>query len=133
MVKFIDVDPSEVPNFRDSRRGRVSYPILKTFMETGKPLAQLDRTGIPQGIQSLMSSMHTYIKSHRLPLRVFQRRGQIYLMRTDIDDAGNVPVRTIDEFKKIPEDESQYGNAEIPVMSADEVTRRYDSEKSIGN
>ena len=48
MVKFIDIDPDEIPRFSEGRRGRVSYPILKSFLETGKILVMLDRTGIQQ-------------------------------------------------------------------------------------
>ena len=88
-MKFIDVDPSEIDNIRDSRRGRVSYPMLKSFLETGKFLVMLDLTGVQQSKQSLSSSLTAYIRSHNLPIKMFQRRGNMYLMRLDIDDKGN--------------------------------------------
>src|SRR3972149_4255919 len=88
MVKFIEVDPSEIPNFRESHRGRVSYPILKSFLETGKQLVMLDRTGMQQSLQSLTSSLGAYIRSHNLPIKMFMRAGQIYLARTETDDSG---------------------------------------------
>jgi hypothetical protein len=105
MVKFIDVDPNEIPNLRDGRRGRVSYPILKSFMETGKVLAKLDRTGIQQSLQSLNSSLGAYIRSHNLPLRVFNRQGEIYLARTDTDlfteDGMAAPAINIDTMARV--------------------------------
>lgn len=88
MVKFIDVDPDEIPNHREGRRGRVSYPILKSFLETDKYIARLDRTGMQQSFQSLYSSLNAYIRSHDMPVRIFSRSGELYLMRTDINAAG---------------------------------------------
>lgn len=88
MVRFVDVDPNEIDNIRQGRRGRVSYPILKGFLETGKYLVQLDTTGMQQSHQSLTSSLNSYIRNHRLPIKLFQRRGRIYLMRLDIDEDG---------------------------------------------
>jgi hypothetical protein len=88
-MKYIDVNPDEIDNIRQSRRGRVSYPILKGFLETGKYLVQLDTTGIQQSRQSLTSSLNTYIRNHGLPIKMFQRSGKIYLMRLDIDKDGN--------------------------------------------
>ena len=97
MVKFIPVDPKDVPNFRQSHRGRVSYPILKTFLETGQAVSQLDREGIQQSFQSLYSSLTAYIRSHELPIKLFSREGEIYFARTDIDADGNVQPVNIDQ------------------------------------
>jgi hypothetical protein len=137
MVKFIDVDPNEVPNFRESRRGRVSYPILKSFLETGKPLVQLDRTGVQQSLQSLSSSLGAYIRNHELPVKLFQRRGEIYLMRTDIDEGGSVsPVgidsfsRKVDPVGKAPEELLRVAD-EIPEVDDVEVEARFGVEKNL--
>jgi hypothetical protein len=86
IVKFLEVDPDEVPNVRDAHRGRVSYPILKGFLETGMAVAQLDRTGMQQSLMSLSSSLGAYIRGHELPIKLFMRKGEIYLARTDLDD-----------------------------------------------
>jgi hypothetical protein len=88
MVKFVDVDPDEV-NVREAHRGRVSYPILKAFLETGAAIKQLDRTGMQQGLMALSSSLGAYIRSHELPIRIMQRKGEIILVRTDLDEHGN--------------------------------------------
>lgn len=88
VVKFTQIDATEIDNMRTGRRGRVSYPILKGFLETGFFLAQLDRTGLQQSMQSLSSSLNAYIKSHEMPIKMFQRTGELYLMRLDIDENG---------------------------------------------
>lgn len=100
MVKFIDIDPDEIPRFSEGRRGRVSYPILKSFLETGKILVMLDRTGIQQSLQNLNSSMNSYIRSHDLPIKLFTRSGQLYLMRTDSNEQGEVTAINIDDYNR---------------------------------
>jgi hypothetical protein len=57
----------------------------------------LDRTGMQNSLQALTSSLGAYIRSHGLPIKMVTRSGQIYLIRTDLDDAGN-PV----PFGEIP-------------------------------
>src|SRR5262245_63970414 len=88
-MQFIPVAPEDIPNFKESHRGRVSYPILKSFLETQMLVAQLDRTGMQNSMMALTSCLNSYIKNHNLPVRVFQRSGELYLMRTDVDDDGN--------------------------------------------
>lgn len=95
MVKFNPVAPEDIPNLREGRRGRVSYPILKSFLETNMPIAQLDRTGMSQGLQSLNMCLGQYIRNHDLPIEMFTRRGEIYLARTDVDEEGNIIPRNI--------------------------------------
>lgn len=121
MVKFIDVDPDEVPNFRDSHRGRVSYPILKSFLETGKPLVQLDRTGMQQSLQSLSSSLGAYIRSHNLPIKLFMRRGEVYLARTDINPETGKPEELNNNITSIPQVKDQIGIAPADLLEADDI------------
>ena len=89
MVKFVDVDPNELLDIVERRRGRVSYPILKSFLETRKYCVMLDRTGMQQSLMSLNSCLNSYIKGHDLPIKILNRKGQIYLIRLDIDEEGN--------------------------------------------
>lgn len=89
-MQLVEVDPNEIPNFRESHRGRVSYPLLKTFLESGMMMAQIDRTGMQQTLQSLSSCLNAYIKSHNLPVKLFTRMGQIYLARLDLNEDGSV-------------------------------------------
>lgn len=89
MVKFVDVDPNELEMFSERRRGRVSYPILKSFLETNKYCVMIDRTGMQQSLMSLNSCLNSYIKNHDMPIKVINRRGQVYLLRLDLDEEGN--------------------------------------------
>jgi hypothetical protein len=90
MVKFVEVDPDEMPGFGFSGRGSVSYPILSQFLETGMKVVMMDREGVTQSLQGLTSALTTYIKVHEIPVRVFVRKGQLYLARTDIGEDGKV-------------------------------------------
>ncbi len=121
MVKFKEVDPSELDNIRRGRRGRVSYPILKGFLETNFFLAELDTTGMQQSKQSLTSSLSAYIRSHDLPIKLFQRAGKIMLMRLDIDENGE----TIEDWKQ---QEKAFSEAATRI-DANEVARRFAEEK----
>ncbi len=134
MVKFIEIDPDEIPNFRESHRGRVSYPILKSFLETGKVLVRLDRTGMQQTLVSLNSSLNAYIRSHSLPVKMFNRGGEIYLMRTDTNDEGKVTPADIHDFERnrdnvgVAPKELTDNLDNIPLVS-DEVDERFEQEK----
>jgi hypothetical protein len=134
MVKFIDVDPDQIPNFRESHRGRVSYPILKSFLETGKTLVQLDRTGIQQSLQSLNSSLNAYIRNHNLPVKLFTRQGEIYLARTDTDDEGKALPASVGDFEKqripvgVAPEELKVDMDNIPDVD-EELDSRFEEEK----
>jgi hypothetical protein len=121
VVKFIDVDPDQIPNMRDAHRGRVSYPILKSFLETGKTAVQLDRTGMQQSLVSLNSSLGAYIRSHELPIKLFTRGGEIYLIRTDLDAEGNVVPVSPNGGRGV--------TGEVKDITPDEVSERFDQEK----
>jgi hypothetical protein len=135
MVKFVPIDPDKIPNFRESHRGRVSYPILKSFLETGETLVMLDRTGIQQNLQALNSSLGAYIRSHNLPIKIFNRRGELYLLRLDTDPDGKVTPLDIDN---VPRENQPIGRApedlranleSIPVVDDDEVDARFQTER----
>lgn len=127
MVKFIEVNPNEIENVRFTHRGRVSYPILKGFLETGMFVAKLDLTGLQQSRQALSSSLNAYIRNHNLPIKMFQRTGDFYLMRLDIDENGDlIPgwaekqlTDHIDQVQKV---------ASVPIDPV-EIARRYQEEK----
>ncbi len=122
MVKFEQIDPEEINNLRQGRRGRVSYPILKGFLETNFFLAKLDRTGVQQSMQALTSSLGAYIRSHEMPIKLFQRTGEIYLMRLDIDENGD-PIENWLEKK-----EEDATGTPVPITAV-EVKKRYIEEK----
>lgn len=131
-MKLVPVSPEEFPDLREGRRGRVSYPLLKTFLETGERLVMLDRTGMQQSLQSLTSSLGGYIRSHNLPIKLITRSGQIYLARTDMDEDGNVQKLSIDTFKR---DTGQtYSAPPVGARPIDsvEVAQRFATEKEKG-
>ncbi|MGW8181991.1 MAG: hypothetical protein ACWGQW_24955, partial [bacterium] len=111
-----------IDNVRQGRRGRVSYPILKMFLESGEPLVKLDRTGMQQSFQALYSSLRAYIVSHNLPVKLFSRQGELYLARTDIEGMEEVG-KGADGAKK----------TEIHIepvrITDDEVAKRFAQEK----
>ncbi len=86
MVKFVDIDPKDIDTQRLGRRGRVSYPIIKAFMERNTKLSKLDLTGMDKNPTYLRSVLGAYIKTHDLPIRVFSAAGDLHLMRLDLDN-----------------------------------------------
>ncbi len=91
MVKFVDIDPKDIDTARLGRRGRVSYPIVKAFMERNVKLSKLDITGLDRNATYLRSVIGAYVKSHELPIRVFSAAGDIHMMRLDLDN-DNKPI-----------------------------------------
>ncbi len=86
MVKFIDIDPKEIDTERLGRRGRVSYPIIKAFMERNTKLSKLDLAGLDKNPQYLRSVLGAYINTHGLPIKIFSAAGELHLMRLDLDN-----------------------------------------------
>lgn len=119
MVKFVEVDPEEIQNVKSGHRGRVSYPILKGFLETGHYVVKLDRTGMQQSFQGLYSCLNAYIRNHKMPIKMFTRQREIYLMRLDIDAEGN----------KIEDWEISRIKGEIEALSPEVVSKKFDEEK----
>jgi len=124
MVKFIDVDPTKVDDVALAHRGRVSYPILKAFLETGKFVVQLDRTGMQQSFQGLYSSLGSYIRNHHLPVKLLSRGGQLLLMRLDIDKDG----------KQIPDWEEKLlmtlVEGEPEEITTEVIDKKFEQEKN---
>ncbi len=123
MVKFIEIDPNEVSDAIRSHRGRVSYPILKGFLETGFYVVMLDRTGMQQSLQALQSSLRAYTLNHKMPIKVFTRKGEVYLMRLDIDKDGN-EIENWREMGKGP-----LADLKPKKITPNEVAARFEEEK----
>ena len=83
MVKFIDIDPKDIDTERLGRRGRVSYPIIKAFMERNTKLSKLDLAGLDRNPSYLRSVLGAYINTHNLPIRIFSAAGELHLMRLE--------------------------------------------------
>jgi len=128
MVQFVEVAPEDIPNLRETHRGRVSYPIIKGFMETGLACVKLDRTGMQQNIQYLTSVLGAYIRNHNLPIKTFVRQGEMYLLRKDLNADGSENPNW--------KEEEQSKSGEIPVgvatpINAETVTERFEAEQNL--
>jgi hypothetical protein len=106
-IKPITKDEFANLDLRQGRRGRVSYPVIKGFMEakdpeTGGPLfmGMVDRTDMPQKAGALCGAVKYYARTHGLPVHAFTRRGECYLMRLDIDEDGT----EIEDWSREPEE-----------------------------
>jgi hypothetical protein len=135
-MKLVEVDPDEIPYVQEGRRGRISYPILKMFLESGATLVKLDRTGMTQSLQSITTSLATYIRGHGLPVRNFCREGEIYLLRTDTNEKGRAEARALDglvrDHKRAMEEAAKSLDSEIekaPPISEAETLSRFEQEK----
>jgi hypothetical protein len=134
MVQFIDVDPDDIQDLAESRRGRFSYPIVKSFLETGKAIAQLDRSDMNKTAQQVSVTLGFYIRKHDLPIRLVTRRGELYMVRKDLNADGSPnpdyqpstngrgsrgyhTTNAAASFK-------DHGDDEAAVVDADEVLRR---------
>lgn len=114
MVKLVKVDPDSIDNARDGRRGRVAYPILKQFLESGDVLVRVDREDMRRSLMSLSTGLSSYVKAHGLPVKVFQRQGELYLIRTDLNNDG-----TVKEVKSAPEQAPQPAKTIQEVVEAE--------------
>lgn len=131
MVNFIEINPAEIDTSRSGRRGRVSYPIIKAFMELNKKVVKIDPESIkgknPQYLRSVLTS---YINGHDLPIKLFAAGGDLHLMRLDLNNDGTIN----EDWKKvhIKTTEGAAGHErdiEIRPLNADEVERRFEEEK----
>ena len=123
MVKFVKVDPRDISDMKPTARGRVSYPILKGFLETGMYLAMLDRTGMQQSLQTLQLILRNYAKNHKMPIKVFTRQKQVYLMRLDINEDGSQNEDWDPEMGDLKNREN------ATPITAKEVSKRFKEEK----
>lgn len=127
MVKFLDIDPNEIDDLRATTRGRVSYPLLKTFLETGKYAVIVDRTGMQQSLQGLMQSIRSYVRNHNLPIKPIIRRGQLVLLRLDINKDG-----TPNPYWDGGDPKGKDAEDEEVSINAEEVAKRFEEERHKG-
>ncbi|KKN65459.1 hypothetical protein LCGC14_0481790 [marine sediment metagenome] len=129
MVKFVDIDPKDIDTSRIGRRGRVSYPILKAFLERNTKVSKLDLTGLDKNPTYLRSVLDAYAKSHKMPIKVFSANGEIHLMRLDLDNECK-PIKNWEEALQTTEGAAGLERDLEPVpVSAAEVRRRGKQEK----
>ena len=131
MVKFVDIDPADIDTSRSGRRGRVSYPIIKAFMERNSKVSQLDLTGLNKNPTYLRSVLTAYVRSHNMPIKIFAADGILHMMRLDLENDGT-PIEGW-----TPEMLTTEGNAglerdlEARPLTGAEVAARYEKEKGL--
>jgi len=109
-VQFIQRTIDDIDNTADNRRGRVSYPIIKGFMETGFQVAEVDLTASGRKPEQLQLLLASYISTHKLPIKVLKRRSKLFLLRLDINEKGE-PIPDWQE-KLIEEKRALVGDVE---------------------
>ncbi len=128
MVNFVDLDPADIDTSRTGRRGRVSYPILKAFLERNTKVSKLDLTGFDKNPTYLRSVLQTYIRSHDMPIKIFTANGDIHLMRLDLDNDNN-PIEWSPEMTATEGAPGEDRDAKPVPLDAGEVQRRAKKEK----
>ena len=130
MVKFIDINPADIDTSRAGRRGRVSYPIIKGFMERNVKLSQLDLEGLDKNPTYLRSVLTSYINSHNMPIRIFAAGGELHLMRLDLNNDGSPNPDWEKQNMRTTEGAAGFErDFEVAPLDAGEVQRRYELEK----
>jgi hypothetical protein len=128
MVKFIDIDPKDIDTTRMGRRGRVSYPIIKAFLERNSKVSKLDLTGFDKNPTYLRSVLGAYVKSHKLPVRIFAAGGELHMMRLDLDN-DNKPIPWDPEAQITDGAGGLERDLEPVPINAAEVEKRHRKEK----
>lgn len=129
MVGFVQVDPSEIDTSRLGRRGRVSYPIIKGFMEANIKCARLDTEGLDKNPQYLRSVLTSYVKNHNMPIKIFSAQGDLHMMRLDLDNDGN-PLEDWEQELTTTEGAAGHERDLTPMpITPGEVEKRFQEEK----
>ena len=67
-------------------KGRISYPIIEHFMQSGMDKARIkvDKVTPGKSVQALYSTLRSFLRSHPdYPVAVVMRKGRLYLIRVD--------------------------------------------------
>ena len=129
MVSFVQVDPADIDTSRLGRRGRVSYPIIKGFMEANIKCAKLDMEGLDKNPQYLRSVLTSYINNHNMPIKIFSAQGELHMMRLDLDNDGN-PLEAWEQELTTTEGAAGHERDLTPMpITPDEVNKRFAEEK----
>lgn len=129
------VDPRTISNRGPGHRGRVSYPLLKEFMESDALVSQVDMEGMQQTMISLRATLSYHIRSKDLPVTVFQRDNILHLARVDkemLEDGTIVDVpnwRDIRDASKGAES-GEHAQDEPEPLDMEELNRKYEEERN---
>ncbi|KKN55903.1 hypothetical protein LCGC14_0577460 [marine sediment metagenome] len=101
--RFVALDTEEAQEVMShdssNRRGRVSYPILKGFLESGMDVAKLNREGLNHPAMHYHTLLKMYIEGHNMPVALKLLNGELYLIRKEYAEQNE---ETNDEQKEAP-------------------------------
>jgi len=130
MVGFTEVKPEDIDIARLGRRGRISYPLVKGFLEANMKCAKIDLEGLDKKPEYLRSVLTSYCKNHNIPIKLFSVQGDLHMMRLDIDNDGN-PIPDWEEANSKGTEGSAGAlrNMTATPLNAQEVSTRFKKEK----
>jgi hypothetical protein len=96
-MKFEPIEPQELEKSFESRRGRVSYPIIKGFMETGQYAAKVNFEDPSRKPATMYILLKSYVANNDVPVKVLLRKNRVILVRLDINEKGD----KIDNWKEL--------------------------------
>ena len=130
MVALVPVDPSKLQTTREGRRGRVSYPLIKMFLESNQKLSKIDMQGLDKNPAYLRSVLYSYINNHDLPVKVFSMGGDLHLMRLDIENDGTpIPDWRVRNERTTEGAAGHLRDLAPTPINAQEVEARFQEEK----
>ncbi len=132
MVTFTDIDPKDIDTTRLGRRGRVSYPIIKAFMERQSKVSKLDLSDLDKNPAYVRSVLSAYVKSHNMPIQIFSAGGDLHMMRLDLDN-DNKPIPWIPGSKTTDGAPGMEQGMKAEPINATEVKKRSKVEKNKSN
>lgn len=88
MVKFVDVNPADIEL---PTSGSMSKDILDGFMDRNNKVCKVDLEELGRDMARVRPVLTSYAKNHKLPVKLFSRNGELYLMRLDLDEK-NKPI-----------------------------------------
>jgi hypothetical protein len=77
----------------------------------------------------LRTVLQTYIKSHRLPIKIFQAGGEMHLLRLDMDAKGEVNSSWGPQEEPTEGASGSLRDSEANPITSIEVERRFKQEK----
>lgn len=117
MVEQIPLTDEELEKLlaggRGMRRGRVSYPILKMFIESGHKAVKLDIEGTKAYSRAQM--LRQYAKEHNLPVKILVRQKQLYLVKAEEfpEEEPEEPIDITEESSEVEEAIEKKGEMEF--------------------
>lgn len=84
-MDFLKEVDKDVLQSMKGKRGRVSYPIIRHFLESGLQVAEVQVEKIyDKSLHSLYMALKSYLQSHPdYPVTVVIRKGKLFLVRVD--------------------------------------------------